>query len=173
MPTRLECVNSITAIRMNQDSNHLATDLLKRWRTGDASAEQELMSRVYPVIRELAAVQKRRNSGALTLQATELANEAYERLVRLDHLEWCDRDHFYAVAATVIRRIVVEHFPEARDGKSVEATCRLFPSTTWPKNSCRSLMNPSTGSVSMKHWRGSPASITIVQESSNSNSFPG
>ncbi|MCB1601744.1 MAG: sigma-70 family RNA polymerase sigma factor [Xanthomonadales bacterium] len=94
---------------MQNESSPALTDLLGRWRAGDPAVEQELMSRVYPVLRELAAAQARRNSGVLTLQATELAHEAYERLVRLDQMDWTDRNHFYAVAATVIRRVVVDH----------------------------------------------------------------
>jgi RNA polymerase sigma factor (TIGR02999 family) len=94
---------------VTNESSHAVTDLLGRWRLGDPAVEQELMSLVYPVLRELAAAHARRNSGALTMQATELANEAYEKLVRLDQMEWCDRDHFYAVAATIIRRVVVDH----------------------------------------------------------------
>lgn len=85
------------------------TDLLSRWKSGDLAAEGELITAAYPVLREIAAAQVRRNSGVLTLQATELANEAYTTLARLHKIDWQDRDHFFAVAATVIRRVVVDY----------------------------------------------------------------
>ena len=59
------------------ESNDSVTELLERWRRGDRAAEDALVARVYPVLREVAHAQMRRNSGALTLQATQLANEAY------------------------------------------------------------------------------------------------
>lgn len=89
--------------------NPAITGLLSRWKTGDRSAEHELIAVVYPVLREIAAVQLRRDSGALTMQATELANEAYAKLVGLYALDWQDRDHFYAIAATIIRRVIVDY----------------------------------------------------------------
>lgn len=93
---------------MNQ-SNPAVTDLLGRWRSGDRSVEQELMTIVYPVLREIAAAHVRRSSGMMTLQATELAHEAYERLVEQNQAHWSCREHFYAIAARVMRRVVVDH----------------------------------------------------------------
>ena len=85
------------------------TDLLGRWKGGDRSAERELVTLVYPLLREIAAGQVRRNSKVLTLQATELANEAYSRLAGLHAIDWQNRDHFFAIAATVIRRVVIDY----------------------------------------------------------------
>jgi RNA polymerase sigma factor (TIGR02999 family) len=85
------------------------TDLLDRWRSGDRSVEQELMVIVYPVLREIAAAHVRRSSGMMTLQATELAHEAYERLVEQNQAQWSCREHFYAIAARIVRRVVVDH----------------------------------------------------------------
>ena len=87
------------------------TDLLMRWRGGDKAAEAELIEAVYPALREIARVQLRRNGGA-TMQATELANEAYERLMSVHSVEWQDRQHFMAIAATVIRRVLVDYLRE-------------------------------------------------------------
>ena len=89
--------------------NPAITDMLSRWKSGDRSAEHELITVVYPVLREIAAMQLRSDSGKLTMQATELANEAYAKLVRLYALDWQDRNHFYAIAATVIRRVIVDY----------------------------------------------------------------
>lgn len=91
------------------DQSHLITDLLSRWKTGDRSIEDELITIVYPMLREIAAGQVRRTSGKLSLQATELANEAFLTLARKHAIDWQNRDHFFAIAATVIRRVVVDH----------------------------------------------------------------
>ncbi|HET7845399.1 MAG TPA: ECF-type sigma factor [Xanthomonadales bacterium] len=85
------------------------TALLQRWRTGDRAAENALLEAVYPLLRDLARAQIRRNGGSLTLQATELAHEAYGRLEQQKSVDWQNRDHFFAIAATLIRRIVVDY----------------------------------------------------------------
>lgn len=85
------------------------TELLERWKRGDRSVENALADSVYPTLRELARAHVRRCEGRLTLRATELANEAYLRLYRQRQVDWKNRQHFYAIAATVIRRIVVDY----------------------------------------------------------------
>ena len=91
------------------DDHSPITDLLSRWKTGDRTVENDLLDAVYPVLRDLARAQVRRHSGALTLQATELANEAYTRLHLQQSVDWQNREHFFAIAATVIRRVVVDY----------------------------------------------------------------
>jgi RNA polymerase sigma factor (TIGR02999 family) len=61
------------------------------------------------MLRDLARSQVRRNSGVLTLQATELANEAYAKLYQQHAVDWQNREHFFAIAATVIRRVVIDY----------------------------------------------------------------
>ena len=85
------------------------TEMLARWKQGDRSIEHELIAAVYPVLREIARAQVRRHAGALTLQATELANEAYTKLYQQAGVDWQNREHFYAIAATVIRRVVIDY----------------------------------------------------------------
>lgn len=86
------------------------TTLLEAWRGGDRRAEQTLIAGIYPLLREIAQTQLRRVSGGnTTLQATELAHEAYERLQRQHLVTWENRGHFFAVVATMIRRILVDH----------------------------------------------------------------
>lgn len=87
----------------------MITDLLQRWRTGDRSVEPALMDLAYPTLLELAQGQARRNGGLLTLQATELAHEAYAKLLQQRSVKWENREHFFAIAATVIRRVVVDY----------------------------------------------------------------
>lgn len=87
------------------------TDLLGRWRDGEKGAEAALIEAVYPLLRELSRAQLRRN-GSSTLQATELANEAYERLLEQQVVVWRNRSHFLGIAATVIRRVLIDYLRE-------------------------------------------------------------
>lgn len=93
------------------------TALLQRWRGGDRSAESALVTAIYPLLRDLARAQLRRESGAFTLQATDLAHEAYVRLEQQKSVDWQSRDHFFAIAATMIRRVVVDHVRSRDAGK--------------------------------------------------------
>ncbi len=87
------------------------TELLGQWRQGDRAAESALIEAVYPALRELSRAQLRRNGGA-TLQATELANEAYERLLAQKAVDWQSRTHFMGIAAIVIRRVLIDYLRE-------------------------------------------------------------
>lgn len=89
--------------------NASITQLLDAWKGGDRSVENQLASIIYPVLRDIARAQSKRHSGPLTMAPTELVHEAYERLHRQRSVDWKNRGHFYAVAATVIRRVIVDH----------------------------------------------------------------
>ena len=93
------------------------TALLARWKAGDRSVEGDLVSWIYPTLRELARAQMRRQGRAMTLQATELANEAYVRLIQQQGVDWQTRDHFAAISATVLRRVVVDYLRERQTEK--------------------------------------------------------
>ena len=88
------------------------TELLERWKTGDRGVEQELAVHIYPLLRDMARAHLRRQGGALTLRATELANEAYERLHQQRGVDWQNRNHFHAIAATMMRRVVIDYLRE-------------------------------------------------------------
>jgi RNA polymerase sigma factor (TIGR02999 family) len=85
------------------------TSLLQAWRAGAEGAEQELMRAVYPVLRDIARTRLRRTRNDFTLQATELANEAYLKISAAKDHAWNDRVHFFAVAARVIRSLVIDY----------------------------------------------------------------
>lgn len=87
------------------------TQLLSRWRDGDSEAETLLLEQVYPVLRRLAQKQLA-HGDRITLVATELANEAYFKLVEQRAMPFQNRAHFYAIAAHVIRRLLVDHLRE-------------------------------------------------------------
>lgn len=83
------------------------TRLLQEWRGGDKGALDELLPLVYGELRGLAHRSMRRERGELTLQPTALVAEAYMRLVGME-VAWNDRVHFFAVAANLMRRILVD-----------------------------------------------------------------
>jgi RNA polymerase sigma-70 factor, ECF subfamily len=85
------------------------TQLLEQLRAGDERAESRLMQAVYPELRRIAARHLRSERPGHTLQATALVNEVYLRLVGQMDKDWKNRSHFFAVAAGVIRRILVDH----------------------------------------------------------------
>lgn len=84
------------------------TALLREWRSGSEQALEPLMGKVYDELRRLAGGRIRRERPDHTLQPTELVHEAFLRLVGAD-VDWRDRAHFLAVAATTMRRILVDH----------------------------------------------------------------
>ncbi len=84
------------------------TRLLKRWQEGDHRALDELTPLVYTELKRLAERSMRSESARHTLQATALVNEAYLKLVDAN-VDWADRTHFFAVAARLMRRLLVDH----------------------------------------------------------------
>src|SRR3954453_1665731 len=85
------------------------TGLLVRWRTGDRDALDALTPLVYDELRRLAKSYLRRERPDHTLDGTALVHEAYMRLVDQRNVEWRNRNHFFALAAELIRRILVDH----------------------------------------------------------------
>jgi RNA polymerase sigma factor (TIGR02999 family) len=85
------------------------TLLLQRYSDGDESALAELMPLVYNELHRLAASYLRRERPDHTLQTTALVHEAYLRLVDQKDAQWRGRDHFLAVAAQAMRRILVDY----------------------------------------------------------------
>lgn len=83
--------------------------LLRAWSGGDQTALGRLTPIVYRELHRLAGRYMRRERPGHSLQTTALVNEAYMRLVGYTRMRWQDRAHFFAVAAQVMRRILVEH----------------------------------------------------------------
>ncbi|MGE4002270.1 MAG: ECF-type sigma factor, partial [Planctomycetaceae bacterium] len=95
------------------------TQILHRIETGDASAAEELLPRVYEELRKLAAAKMANERVDHTLQATALVHEAYIRLVDVKSAShWDSCGHFFAAAAEAMRRILVER---ARRNRGPEA----------------------------------------------------
>lgn len=85
------------------------TQLLIEIRAGKRDAEAKLIPLVYRELRRLAASYLRGERADHTLQPTALVHEAYLRLTKLHEVDWQSRSHFFATAATVMRRILVDH----------------------------------------------------------------
>ena len=84
------------------------TQLLLQWRGGDDSALDRLIPLVYRQLRTLARQCLRGEREGHTLDTTGLVNEAYLRLVQSSRVQWQDRAHFFAVAAQLMRRVLVD-----------------------------------------------------------------
>jgi RNA polymerase sigma factor (TIGR02999 family) len=91
---------------LNQES---ITQLLGSWSSGDQEAAEQLLPLVYEELRRIATRQLRQERGAHTLQATAIVHEAYLRLIGQEGLQWPSRAHFFAFAAHLIRRILVDY----------------------------------------------------------------
>ena len=102
------------------------TGLLVKWGRGDKGALERLIPLVYRELHQIARRHMRHEGADHSLQATALVNEAYLRLVDADEVEWQDRAHFLAVAARVMRRILVDHararHSEKRGGHAAKVT---------------------------------------------------
>jgi RNA polymerase sigma factor (TIGR02999 family) len=85
------------------------TELLHSWHSGDETARDRLVPLVYGELHRLARMQLARERGGHTLQPTALVHEAYLRLRSHRHLDWQGRTHFFALAATTMRRILISH----------------------------------------------------------------
>jgi RNA polymerase sigma factor (TIGR02999 family) len=85
------------------------TQLLGKWRGGDHDAESRLFELLLPDLRRIARRYFRAERAGHTLQPTALVNEAFLRLVSAKGIDWQDRGHFFAVAARMMRRYLVDH----------------------------------------------------------------
>ncbi len=93
------------------------TLLLNQWQAGDRGAEEKLWPVIYGELEALASSALRRKGGSPTLETTDLLNEACLRLLGKSDREWPDRGHFFAFAARVMRRILVDHERRRRAAK--------------------------------------------------------
>ena len=88
--------------------DHDVTELLQAWRQGDDQALEALAPRVQKELHRLARRHMAGERPNHPLQTTALINEAYIRLIGWDNVQWQNRAHFFAVAAQLMRRILVD-----------------------------------------------------------------
>ena len=84
------------------------TQLLRNWAAGDRDALRRLTPRVYRELRRMAGQFMKQEQQGRTLQATALVHEAFLKLVEVDNVDWQHRAHFFAVAAQIMRRILLD-----------------------------------------------------------------
>ena len=94
---------------MTTPSQHDVTERLLAWRGGDREALDQLIPLVYDHLRQLAHRYMRRERAGHTLQTTAIVNEVYLRLIDQRQVHFENRAHFFAIAAQLMRRIVVDH----------------------------------------------------------------
>jgi len=119
------------------------TLLLRRLSEGDQNALAELMPLMYDELHSLASSYLRRERPNHTLQTTALVHEAYLRLVNQNDTQWNERGHFLAVAAQIMRRILVDH---ARRHKSDK---RGGPVAKLPLEAARLVVNGQSEDIMM------------------------
>ncbi len=102
------------------------THLLKEWSDGDERALDRLTPLVYDELQQQASRYLRRERRHHSLQTTALINEAYVRLIGAREVQWQNRAHFFAIAANLMRRILVDHArrrdAEKRGGSQIRLT---------------------------------------------------
>jgi RNA polymerase sigma factor (TIGR02999 family) len=94
---------------VRQERTGEITHLLQGWRAGDRKALDELLPIVYQELQRLAHFQLRNERPDHTLQSTALVNEAYLRLAGMNSPRWEGRTHFFAIAAQLMRQILVDY----------------------------------------------------------------
>lgn len=85
------------------------SQLLRHWNDGEQRVAEEVLPRVYAELHRMAEALFRRERRDHTLQATALVHEAYLRLIEQNQVQWQNRNHFYGVAACMMRRVLVDH----------------------------------------------------------------
>ncbi|HEY3840166.1 MAG TPA: ECF-type sigma factor [Bryobacteraceae bacterium] len=85
------------------------TILLRHWREGDRDAENQLFTLVLPNLRKLAHYLMQRERQGHSMQATELVDQIYFRMVAAKDRDWQSRKHFFAIAARAMRRHLIDH----------------------------------------------------------------
>lgn len=93
----------------NSESGSPVTKLLRDWRDGQPEALERLLPLVHAELRRIASANLSHERPNHTLQPTALVHEAYLRLVMQRNREFEDRTHFFAVAARLMRRVLVDH----------------------------------------------------------------
>ena len=110
---------------MGQTSTDGITKLLHGWQGGDPAALDALLPVVYRELRRLAHCELRKERPDHTLQSAALVNEAYLRLFRMQPPRWENRTHFFAIAAQLMRQILVDYARRHRASKRGSGLCTL------------------------------------------------
>ena len=110
---------------MIEGPQHEVTQILHEWSGGDEHAVERLLPLVYDELRRLARSYFHGERSDHTLQPTALVHEAYVRLVDQTRVSWQNRAHFYGVAASMMRRILIDNARAKAAGKRGGSAARL------------------------------------------------
>ena len=110
---------------MGQTSTNEITKLLHNWQGGDSAALDALVPVVYKELRRLAHCELRKERPNHTLQSAALVHEAYFRLLGQNPPQWESRTHFFAIAAQLMRQILVDYARRRRASKRGSGVCML------------------------------------------------
>ena len=108
------------------DRTGSVSHLLRAWGRGDLQARDELVPVVYRELRRRAGAYLRRERSDHTLQPTALVHEAYLRLTAQDRVAWQNRAHFFAIAAQMMRRVLIDHAREHQAAKRPGAHLKVL-----------------------------------------------
>jgi RNA polymerase sigma factor (TIGR02999 family) len=108
-----------------EDGTSPASHLLRAWGRGDLQARDELVPVVYRELRRRAGAYLRRERPDHTLQPTALVHEAYVRLMGQERVAWQNRAHFFAMAAQMMRRVLIDHAREHHAAKRPGAAVKV------------------------------------------------
>lgn len=114
---RLQFSEEVQWLAAMQDDPADLTALLRDWSGGDDQALERIMPLVYGQLRAIAEGQMRKERPGHTLQATALVNDLYIRLTEQNGGAWNDRQHFFAFAAMMMRRILTDYAKRTRTQK--------------------------------------------------------
>jgi RNA polymerase sigma-70 factor (ECF subfamily) len=101
------------------------TELLLAWSKGSRDVEDRLFGVVYKELHRLASRQMLGEPNGRSLQTTDLVNEVYLRLINQRRVDWESRSHFFAIAARLMRRILVDHARARKAGKRPQPGLRV------------------------------------------------
>ncbi len=93
------------------------TQILQNWTNADANDRNNVFTALYNELRKIARMQLHGEKRDAVLQPTVIANEAYLRLVQIDQMNYSSRAHFFAVSATLIRRVLIDFSRSRNAGK--------------------------------------------------------
>ena len=109
--------SSSRSVEMSAVSAGTISRLLRKWGRGDEQAREDLVPLVYQELRRRASSYLRHERPDHTLQPTSLVHEAYIRLMAQTRVSWLNRAQFFALAAQLMRRILVDHARERQAAK--------------------------------------------------------
>lgn len=102
---------------MTEEVRHDLTALLQAWRNGDQAALDSILPLAYRELHRVAHHYMARERPEHTLQTSALINEAYVRLVEARKVDWRDRAHFFAIAAGIMRKVLIDYARLRQAGK--------------------------------------------------------